>query len=227
MILLMLTFLIPYLAGWRRGNKWRVLLLTRRQNWFDALLDILEYPNPSLYVLKLEMLVPRIERDISIFEEEQVCTDDKAPNLDLEAIRSEAEEEVDFSCAFTDVNTYHLHVLKKLHNIILNSTDQLKRIKDDVELIEIAGIYAKAFRSRKDEISRYIELVKQNKPLIEIILSITIYSIWIVLLGAILKPMIDQQVNEIILSTGQQFIAGNLEQGPVIGLRWNIPFSLP
>ncbi len=131
------------LAGWRRGNKWRVLLLTRRQNWFDALLDILEYPNPSLYVLKLEMLVPRIERDISIFEEEQVCTDDKAPNLDLEAIRSEAEEEVDFSCAFTDVNTYHLHVLKKLHNIILNSTDQLKRIKDDVELIEIAGIMQK------------------------------------------------------------------------------------
>ena len=63
LFLFIFAFLLPYLSGWQKEKKWRELLLEKQRAWIEEMLDILNHPIPSLYIIKLEKLWIKIESE--------------------------------------------------------------------------------------------------------------------------------------------------------------------
>ncbi len=63
MIFLFGGLLFPYVIGWQQRKKLRELILKKQQDIIDELLNILEFPTPSIYVSELQKFYKIIEDD--------------------------------------------------------------------------------------------------------------------------------------------------------------------
>ncbi|MCX6674282.1 MAG: hypothetical protein NTY37_10950 [Methanothrix sp.] len=189
-LLLVLTFLFPYLSGWQREKKWRELLLTTRHDWIEELLDIFEFPTPSLYDSRLQMLSHKIEDNMDICESNQIIKSYSIYEQDKKAKRYRNIYEG--AIRRNDPCTSYNDFLNKFQENIRECSIQLKALKDDqAELIKLGRTYADVYRKRKDEIAKMMETERNSKPLLWIGLTSVLTTILAALLtqiGDLLAP---------------------------------------
>ncbi len=155
--LLLFAFLIPYLSGWMRAKRHSEMLLAREISWIDELLNVLEFPTPSLYVQKLEKVLSDIGE-----EKTAPCPDENKNGL-----RPPGEQNL----LLIDPRLRYEGFLADLQDRIRENIEQFEELKRDEEkLMERAQIYAEAYRVRKDEIARSIDKERDIRPKLLIIL---------------------------------------------------------
>jgi tetratricopeptide (TPR) repeat protein len=169
-ILLAFLMLFPYFYGCQKGKKWRELLLSMERDWFNRVLDILEFPTPLKYTSKLESLYEELNENRKEFEIHHLpafdCSDNDWKEKRLECIFSEDIKHLDPSYDYRDF-------IKRLSEKIHESTDELS-CDDPVEKISIANKYAEAYRSRRDELSDQMKEVRQTKPQLLVYLTVLV-----------------------------------------------------
>jgi len=186
MFLFVVMSLAPYRSGWERSKRWREEIFRREDGRLDDLLDILDFPTPGLYVQKLRKLLDKITADVekSIGDQSEQKDDQKSALLlgyEDFLIRLQAKVEENFT--------------------------QFEALDDEKEIIERAGIYAKAYRLRKDEIAKTMEKESVIRPQLWIVLAIILTPI----LGEVLRnlinwilvPLIKTQVVELLPAISQ------------------------
>ena len=155
--LLLFAFVIPYLSGWMRAKRHSETLLEREISWIDRLLNVLEFPTPSLYVSKLEDVLSDIGKDKTVSD----------PEDDETALTTLRERDLHL----VDPRLRYEVFLRDLQDRIVENIRQFDELKEDEEkLMGRARIYAQAYRIRKDEIARSIEKERNIKPKLLIIL---------------------------------------------------------
>jgi tetratricopeptide (TPR) repeat protein len=191
MSLFLLAILIPYISGSKRASMWTLALLGKERYWLDELLDILDYPTPSLYVPKLQKILDGIKDD------------DMISGQDGELNRIESLYDAD--ALRLDPRFCYSGFLMRHQDRIAENIDQFKELKGDgVEIKETARIYAEAYRFRRDEIAGMIEREGQFKPrlwvALAIILTPILGQILASLINWILKAMIETNLGGLIIS---------------------------
>ena len=155
--LLLFAFVIPYLSGWMRAKRHSETLLEREISWIDRLLNVLEFPTPSLYVSKLEDVLSDIGKDKTVSD----------PEDDETALTTLRERDLHL----VDPRLRYEVFLRDLQDRIVENIRQFDELKEDEDkLMGRARIYAQAYRIRKDEIARSIEKERNIKPKLLIIL---------------------------------------------------------
>jgi ABC-type multidrug transport system fused ATPase/permease subunit len=183
-LLLVLTFLFPYLSGWQREKKWRELLLETRHAWIEELLDILEFPTPSLFDSRLQMLSHRVKDCMEICESSQTTKSYSAYNQDRKAKRiktiyMEAIKRNDPCASYIDF-------MKKFQENICECSKQLTLHRDNqAELIKLGRTHADMYRLRMDEIAKMMETERNSKPLLWIGLTTVLTTVLTILLTQI------------------------------------------
>ncbi len=183
------TILLPYLIGTQRARKHRLGLLQARRTYVAKLADILESPTATAYAGKLGALhgeilsagnnlikdntflqaVEELERNPS------QITPDVQPFID--SVRK--TRDLDPRFAFLDFT-------KQLDSDVAEIvTDLQQRTGKDAE--EAAGIWAKKFEQRKDEIAKEIDSSKTGRPTATIIMSTVGTTIITGILGEVSK----------------------------------------
>ena len=71
MFLLAFTIIGPYISGSKRASRWNVALLEKERSWLEVLLNVLDFPTPSLYVPKLQKIQDEIKDDETISGQEE------------------------------------------------------------------------------------------------------------------------------------------------------------
>ena len=155
--LLLFAFVIPYLSGWMRAKRHAETLLEREISWINRLLNVLEFPTPSLYVSKLEDVLSDIGKD-------KMVSDPEDDETSLTTLRER-------DLHLVDPRLRYEAFLRDLQDRIVENIKQFEELKEDEEkLMGRARIYAQAYRIRKDEIARSIEKERNIKPKLLIIL---------------------------------------------------------
>ncbi len=67
--------LVPYLSGTRRAKRLRVALMRRQRDWLTRLAEILEVPNTSRYLEKIESLAADVGGRMEALSEEDIIFD--------------------------------------------------------------------------------------------------------------------------------------------------------
>jgi hypothetical protein len=179
-LLFVVALLVPYRSGWERGKRWREQLLKKKQTRLDELLDILDFPTPSLYVPKLQQVLKGIESDKIIAEQGEEISR-------LEDLCDDDTRELDPRLGYSDF-------LKKLQDRIKENIAQFEALKDDEDLLtKRASIYVEAYRIRKDEIAKAIEMERQAKPQLWITLAVILTPILLEFIRLIM-PVLMQSV---------------------------------
>lgn len=155
--LLLFAFVIPYLSGWMRAKRHAEMLLEREISWINRLLNVFEFPTPSLYVSKLEDVLSDISKD-------KMVSDPEDDETSLTTLRER-------DLHLVDPRLRYETFLRDLQDRIVENIKQFDELKEDEEkLMGRARIYAQAYRIRKDEIARSIEKERNIKPKLLIIL---------------------------------------------------------
>lgn len=155
--LLLFAFVIPYISGWMRAKRHAEMLLEREISWIDRLLNVFEFPTPSLYVSKLEDVLSDIDKDKTVSD----------PEDDETSLTTLRERDLHL----VDPRLRYEAFLRDLQDRIVENINQFEELKEDEEeLMGRARIYAQAYRIRKDEIERSIEKERNIKPKLLIIL---------------------------------------------------------
>ena len=134
-------------------------LLEKERAWLDELLDVFDFPTPSLFVLKLQNIMKRIKDDEMIFHQ----------NEELNRIGSPYDAEI----LCLDPRFWYSDFLIRLHDQIGENIDQFEELTgNNEEIREIARVYAIAYRLRRDEIVGMIDRERQFKPKLFIAFSL-------------------------------------------------------
>jgi len=181
MSLFLLAILIPYISGWKRASRWNVTLLEKERSWLEELLDVLDFPTPSLYVPKLQKILDEIKDDETI----------SGQDGEFDRIKSLYGAGV----LRLDPRFRYRDLLMRLQGRIDEKIGQFEELGDEREKIkETARIYADAYRLRRDEIVGIIEREGQFRPkfwiALAIVLTPIIGQILAILIGCILNAMI-------------------------------------
>ncbi len=191
-LLLVLTFLFPYLSGWQREKKWRELLLTTRHAWIEELLDICEFPTPSLYPSRLKTFFDKIKDYKDNFERDALIKNNKKYIRDIKT--KSCRNIYDVAIRRNDPCTSHQDFLNKFQENLQEFSTQIETLKaDQAEITKLGGTYANLYRTRKDEIAKMIETERNSKPLLWIGLTsflTTILAALLTQIGAWLVPNI-------------------------------------
>lgn len=157
MSLLLFAFLLPYISGWMRAKRHAEMLLQREISWIDRLLNVLEFPTPSLYVQKLGKVLSDIGEDKTVSD----LDDDE---ISLTTLR-------EHGLHLVDPRLRYEVFLGDLQDRIKENIQQFEELKDDEEtLMKRAQIYAEAYRIRKDEIIGSVDKESNIKPKLLIVL---------------------------------------------------------
>jgi len=165
----MFFYFLPSLAGSQRAKRWREHLLKKRQAWLEELLNILDFPTPSLYISKLEQLQVKIDEDKAQFIEndwmvKQGIEFDQVNNLEEIDLEKHDLAQVYFKSRQLDSRFQYVDFLKGLSEEIQESISQFKGRSTETKLITKARAYADAYRARKDEFAKAIILERNAKP---------------------------------------------------------------
>jgi len=192
MFLFVLAIIIPYVSGSKRASRWKMALFDKERRWLDELLEVLDYPTPSLYVPKFRKVLNEIKDDNMIS-----CQDDKFDRI--KSIYGEEALRLDPHFRYRDFSI-------KLQEKIAEMITKFEELDDNEENIaEKARIYADAYRLRRNEIVEMIEREGQFKPkfwiALAIILTPVLGQILASMINLILKAMIDTNLGGLITLT--------------------------
>ncbi len=202
--LLIFVFLTPYLLGWRHEKRWRELLLMKRQTWIEELLDIFEFPTPSLYVPKLQQLLIKINDDKVVCEEDEIIKDNTYFNHRKETnsfgyVYEEAMQQMN-PCAS------YKNFLRKFKENTQECLNQIKAHEDDEdELTKLVKAYTEIYRMRKGEIAKMLDAERTAKPLLWIGLTFVLTPILTTILSLIankIGPSLIEMVPRLVQQTG-------------------------
>lgn len=164
MLFLILGYLVPYIMGWKRATKWRQDLLQKQQDWIQNILNILEYPDPSIYTPKLKEFKEQLENNIFQYGESDeivklLLKDKKELNENERILVSEFQKVQHLDSRFN-------YVLS-LVNLYKETEEMLKLLsgdQSDTDKLIKAGCYSNKYRYRKDDVAQNIIKEKQTVP---------------------------------------------------------------
>lgn len=193
-VMFLLAFVIigPYISGSKRANRWNVTLLEKERSWLDELLDVLDFPTPTLYGSKLQKILEKIKDDDTISSQDGEF--DRIESLyGADALR-------------LDPRVRYRNFLMRHQDQIAEKIDQFEVLKGNREEIKgTARIYAEAYRLRRDEIAGMIEMEGTFRPkfwiALALILTPVLGQILATLINWVLKAMIDTNLGGLITST--------------------------
>jgi hypothetical protein len=159
-LLITLTLLFPYVIGETRNKKWTESLLEKRISWLNRLLDVLDYPEPEIYVNRLTNGSRDISKEIEIYEKENPGEFDPRRNY------------IDF---LKNLNDKVELLLRKFSGAEMN------------EMTRIAGLYSEKIRSRKGEVSIALDNEKKAKSHFYIYASLFISTVLIAIINQLIK----------------------------------------
>ncbi len=166
-------------------------LLEKERSWLEELLDVLDFPTPSLYVPKLQKILDEIKDD------ETISGQDREFDR-IESIYGVGVIRLDSRFRYRDFLTRQQDRIAEKINQFEELGDQMEEIKEN------ARIYAEAYQLRRDEIVSMIESEGQFRPkfwiALAIILTPVLGQILASMINLILKAMIDANLGGLIMS---------------------------
>jgi tetratricopeptide (TPR) repeat protein len=192
-VLMLLAFVLlamaPYITGWRKAKKWRMILLEKRSTFLDKMLDILELGQPAQHSSCLTKMIEEIESHILDFRGTYFHSQDEIVDRDGD-VRLE-ETICGPNLQTMDPRLCHLQALRTLKNNLSINIKQLEGIwGGDASLMQKADELARAYRIRKAGIIRQVDVEKKTN-LFLFFLSPIIYSVITVILNEVLRHMIE------------------------------------
>lgn len=191
-ILYTCTLLFPYLIGCQRGKRWRELMLNMRKEWINKLLDILEFPTPTVYISKGNELLEEIKLNRSDFEERHLPKCD--PEID--AVDEIGHLEFLYRSDIKSLDPRYSYI-DYLNYLELKIKEFIKEVEplDKNEIEAVAQKYVQLLQSRKKEVDQHAIELSQTKPQLMVYLA--------VLFGPILVQAYDIIISKIEEQTPQ------------------------
>jgi len=155
--LLIFTFLLPYLIGWKKERRIRELLLNKQRSIIEKIENVLIRPTPSLYIAKLKQISSEVESETDAIIKK--LTSNNTYNLD--------EYGPNFDCLMpleSDPQLFYLRFLQYIHEEINEMMEIFLKIKEENEVIEKADIYVGIYSTKKENIIGNINIEKSSKP---------------------------------------------------------------
>jgi tetratricopeptide (TPR) repeat protein len=193
-ILYICTLLYPYLIGCQRGKRWRELTLNMRTEWINKLLDILEFPTPTIYISKGNDLLEEIKTNRIDFEMRHLHKGDpkiKSPDeiSHLEFLYRSDIKRLDPRYSYIEYLNY----------LELKIKEFIKEVEplDKNEIEAVAQKYVKILHSRRQEVDKHAIELSQTKPQLMVYLAVLFGPI-LVQAYAIIISKIEEQTPQLV-----------------------------
>ena len=176
-----ISVLLPYIIGFRRAKKYHLLLIDKQIDWYDKLLNILDFPTHQLYATKLNQLHTNLRDEINTFSSE-----DKEISLFSQIDQNSIPDELLYleqtvqayrESRDLDLRFKYLDGINLLGEQVEEIIQDLAEKENEEKREKAANVWAETYHFRKDELFREIENTKQTK------------SIGWAALGAIIAPV--------------------------------------
>ena len=161
--------LLPYIIGFQRAKKYHLLLIDKQIDWYDKLLDILDFPTHQLYATKLNQFHTNLHDEINTFSSE-----DKEISLFIQIDQDLIPEELQYSQQIVqayresrdlDLRFKYLDGINLLREQVEEIIQDLAEKENEEKREKAANVWAETYHSRKNKLFKEIENTKQTKSI--------------------------------------------------------------